>query len=152
LTIAVLELSTKRNLVSGTSRFFGAIIVSMQIGFGINAGTRFSDFVLKTDILSNGLQTSCSKDAQVHFAFIPFMFVIAVLCWNLLLNASVRQWPAMLIISAVGFTVTSVCGETSSDLATVAAAVAVGIASNLWARYTSQPSVILIISVRSFHF
>ena len=102
LTVAVLELSTKKNLVSGTSRFFGAIIVSMQIGFGINIGTRLGDWMLTTESnhLSVLLQTACSATTQIGTAFVPFLFVLTILCWN----GAVESLQLLLVSVRVYFT------------------------------------------------
>lgn len=152
LTVAVLELSTKSNIVSGTSRFFGAIITSMQLGFGISIGTRFASWVLSFSAAAQPasavLNTACNPEMQVARAWIPLLFVTVILSWNILLNAARSQWLGMLVISGIGFGSYSLCAylEAGSDLATVFSALTIGMAANVWARFTHHPSIVLIIS------
>jgi uncharacterized membrane protein YjjP (DUF1212 family) len=152
LTVAVLELSTKANIVSGTSRFFGAIITSMQLGFGISIGTRFGSWVLSFASAAQAaftvINTACNPQMQVERGWIPFLFVLMIVSWNILMNAARSQWLGMLVISGLGFGVYSLCASLNagSDLATVFSALSIGIAANVWARFTHHPSIVLIIS------
>ena len=94
ITVAVLELSN-RAMVAGTSRFFYAILNSLQIGFGIAIGMRIGQF-------DSAITTSC--DGSLRWYDGPFFFVM-IICYNILLRSSLSQWPGMLLVSSLCYSV-----------------------------------------------
>ena len=94
ITVAVLELSN-RGMVAGTARFFYAILNSLQIGFGIAIGMRIGQF-------DAGLSTSCSGSLDWYHAL---LFIVMVICFNILLCAAFSQWHGMILVSALSYSV-----------------------------------------------
>ena len=99
--------------------------------------------------LSGSIHATCDPNFAIHQVWYPFLFVLLIVSWNILLNAARSQWAGDLVISALGFLVywsLTTKLELENDLASASAALVVGLAANAWDRITHQPSVTLIIS------
>jgi uncharacterized membrane protein YjjP (DUF1212 family) len=93
LTIGVTELAT-RNVVSGTSRVFSALLTAFQLGIGIAIGTNIAVWL-------SSVPLTCSSEfsAWYNFLFFPLTAVSLII----LLNARFKQWPAMFVACAVAY-------------------------------------------------
>ncbi|KAI8592568.1 hypothetical protein BDZ88DRAFT_392162 [Geranomyces variabilis] len=145
LTLAILELST-RNLVSGTVRMFGALFTAMMIGFALSVGP----LLWKEDI-SPLRDDSCAKQQITpmwNFLFFPLMS--ASIC--IFFQAHPRLWPIMMSVSALGFVssyflnMVSALSAQGGQVPTALSALAIGLASNIYARITNQVAVAPILS------
>ncbi|KAJ3160379.1 hypothetical protein HDU86_000713 [Geranomyces michiganensis] len=145
LTLAILELST-RNLVSGTVRMFGALFTAMMIGFALSVGP-----LLWKDEINPLRDDSCMKEQippMWNFLFFPLMSA----CICIFFQAHPRLWPIMMSVSALGF-VTSyflnnvpALSAQGGQVSTALSALAIGLASNIYARVTNQVAVAPILS------
>ena len=94
LTISVMELAT-RNIVSGSARIFYALLLLLELGFGIALGNGLV-FWNKEDI-----PTGCDKDPVNPWFFLP-LFLGTAIPFNVLLDAHPRQWPTMTLTAGIG--------------------------------------------------
>ncbi|KAJ3173110.1 hypothetical protein HDU88_004569 [Geranomyces variabilis] len=145
LTLAILELST-RNLVSGTVRMFGALFTAMMIGFALSVGP-----LLWKEEISPLRDDSCAKQQITpmwNFLFFPLMS--ASIC--IFFQAHPRLWPIMMSVSALGFVssyflnMVPALSAQGGQVPTALSALAIGLASNIYARITNQVAVAPILS------
>ncbi|KAJ3085712.1 hypothetical protein HK102_013899, partial [Quaeritorhiza haematococci] len=137
MTMATMELAT-RNIVAGTARMFYAFLVSMLLGFGLTIGTRLMIWNTR-DVAAK----SCSPVPQ-YFIFLLFLPLTS--CMFMLMQASPRQLPIMISITAVGYGVSFFARQLlNPDSASVIAAFVVGLLSNLYARMTRQMAIVPIV-------
>eukprot|EP00475_Leptophrys_vorax_P026578 TRINITY_DN3761_c0_g2_i1.p1 TRINITY_DN3761_c0_g2~~TRINITY_DN3761_c0_g2_i1.p1 ORF type:complete len:624 (+),score=131.34 TRINITY_DN3761_c0_g2_i1:127-1872(+) len=114
ITTAVMELSNG-SLVSGAVNLFYAVILAIILGFGIAIG---STFVLWTN--QANLASTCPQVINFWFNAL-FIFPIWNLSMYILLHAAPGQWPSMLFVTFVGYSVNQVCSLTfQSDTAATA--------------------------------
>eukprot|EP00128_Syssomonas_multiformis_P010767 Colp12_sorted_trinity150504_noHs@34817 len=137
ITLATTELAF-RSTVSGTARMFSSFLLTVMLGFGLAIGDRL--------VLWNKAPPAGPCPGLDEYWNFLFFFPIS-LGFNVLLKAQPRQFPAMTGVSAVGLLVSYFTSKIfNPETSTVIAAFAVGIAGNLYARLTSSPAIIPIIS------
>jgi uncharacterized membrane protein YjjB (DUF3815 family) len=142
LTLAVRELAT-RNLIAGTTRMFSAFMTSLKLGFGIAIGTALPFW------LTTPLKTAC--DPNMISPWFTIVFFMCVVCgFNVLLDAHFHQWPGMIFVSAIAYAVSEIGAlylpKASAEIVPVIAGFAVGLAGNLYAKFTTHPGVVMIFS------
>lgn len=128
---ASLELQSK-HLVAGSVRMVYAIIYSLFLGFGITIGTVLFGLMYK-DATS---QTQCRDPMSSHWYY---FFVIAFsVCLMVINQAKLKQMPAMMMISLIGYVVnfhSSAYFKRNAQISNTLGALAIGIAANLQARF-----------------
>ncbi|KAF1953029.1 DUF1212-domain-containing protein [Byssothecium circinans] len=128
---ASLELQSK-HIVAGSVRMVYAIIYSLFLGFGITIGTVLFGMMYK-DATS---QTTCKDPMSSHWYY---FFVLAFsLCLMIINQAKIKQMPAMLVISLIGYVVnyhSSQFFKNNAQVSNTLGALAIGVAANLQARF-----------------
>ncbi len=144
--MAVLELATQ-NLVSGTSRLFGALMSSVLLGFGMDLGHRLVFWERPDDWISTA---SCSPVGV--WTRVP-LFLATVLCFSILVKAAPAQWLGMLVLSALSFTTINVATQhLDASSSIVLTSFLIGIGGNLYSYATNSPALIpMLIGERSLN-
>eukprot|EP00475_Leptophrys_vorax_P001501 TRINITY_DN10826_c0_g3_i1.p1 TRINITY_DN10826_c0_g3~~TRINITY_DN10826_c0_g3_i1.p1 ORF type:complete len:527 (+),score=114.72 TRINITY_DN10826_c0_g3_i1:211-1581(+) len=95
ITTATMELSNG-NLISGTVNMFYALVLALMLGFGLAFGSTAVFWVTPSNF-----QSTCKREFSSWWELILFpMFEFTM---YVLLNASVRQWPAMFTTSTLAY-------------------------------------------------
>jgi uncharacterized membrane protein YjjP (DUF1212 family) len=135
LTTAFTELAT-HHLTSGTSRLAGAAVVLLMLLLGVAMAWRLGEvlgFNAQSPLVRFPLPPIATYGAVL---LAPFSFAI-------LFEARAREFPVIWITCIVGFLATILGKEVlGSDLAGGAGALAVGLISNLYARWKDRPAII----------
>ena len=136
LTVATTELGT-RNLISGTSRLMNAVVVFLQLGFGVALGARL---------------TSVFPPLQgVAFAPLPAWtegVAIAVLAFaiTVLLKAGPRDLGWIALIGGASYLAARFgVGFFGPELSAFAGALVLGMLSNVLARFRNRPALVTIV-------
>ncbi len=133
LTVAIEELAT-RNLVAGTSRLMGALMIFASLGVGIALGTTLGHKI----ILSPSAES---------IPLAPWTLYVSILLATLCIGVLFRARPQDLwIISAAGM-FAFVGGRVGAivfgpELGACVGAMSIGVGSNLYARIADRPSTI----------
>ncbi|HWC76721.1 MAG TPA: threonine/serine exporter family protein [Blastocatellia bacterium] len=133
LTTAMTELAT-RELVSGTARLMGAVVIFLEIGFGVALGWQ------ARRLLHVPLALTPSQLPEWTLAV---ALVISALSLSVLLRAQVRDFVWILLAGAIG-----VVGFRSGafllgpELGSFLGALLVGMTGNLYARTLNRPSAV----------
>lgn len=135
LTIAMQELAT-RHLASGTARLSGAFITFLAIAFGVALGNRIGGAVFG------------AVPAAVPTPLPDWAAAIAVVAAGLgfvvVLRAAARDAPWIVVIGAFGMLGGRAGAATLGvELGTFAGALAVGLASSLYERWSHRPGAIV---------
>jgi uncharacterized membrane protein YjjP (DUF1212 family) len=140
LTIAMTELSS-RHLVSGTARLMGAFIVFLGIGFGVALGARIVSL----------LAGSALPPVVVQATGLPawtevLALVIAPLAFVVLLRAERRDAP-WIVLSGILAVLGGRLGAQlfGLELGVFAGSLAVGAASNVYARLLRRPAAVTLV-------
>ncbi|MGE5234439.1 MAG: threonine/serine ThrE exporter family protein [Acidobacteriota bacterium] len=137
LTVALTELAT-RHLVSGTARLMGALTTFLTLGFGVAVGKGLA------------LALFGASDAAPPWeplgAVRALALVVAPLSFCVLLRAAPRDAPWILLVSVIAIE----GGQLGSDLFGVelgafVGALAVGIASDLYAHFLRRPALVTLV-------
>jgi len=139
-TISMGELATK-NFLSGTTRIFYAVMISLQLGFGIAIG---SGLVFWEPVTAR--QQTC---VPPPFWVNVFFVLGASLSWNVLLRGGPRQLFPMTLTSVIAYgssVLFSSVANLSSDLATVLSALMIGITGGIYSKLTHHASFIVIVA------
>ncbi|HXE57782.1 MAG TPA: threonine/serine exporter family protein [Gemmatimonadales bacterium] len=137
LTVAMTELST-RHLVSGTSRLSGAFALFLAIAFGVALGARLVGSLLGSPVSAEPVPLP----AWTGWAAL----VVAPLAFTVLLRAAPRDAPWIVLAGAVAVLGGRLGAQAlGPELGVFAGAVAVGIASNLYARRLDRPAPVLLV-------
>jgi uncharacterized membrane protein YjjP (DUF1212 family) len=141
ITMAVAELITK-NMVAGTARIFYAMLVALELGFGMAIGAMF---VFWRDEASFIERDVCSP-LNPFIQFILF-FVVST-TFNILFGAHPTQWPVMTATALSSYSIAKFVAWRAlrPEIGTVLAAFGVGIVGNIYARLSGQASIIPILS------
>ncbi|ORY06960.1 DUF1212-domain-containing protein [Basidiobolus meristosporus CBS 931.73] len=138
LTTAVIELAAK-SLISGVVRLVYALVMAFMLGFGLSFGSNIWKAI---DSSSFELETCSSVNPYWYFLLCP----INAVTYSIFLNATPRQWPFMILLSAVGF---SVSYFTSKVLdATTSAAIstfAIAVIGNVYSRITHNLGYVAVL-------
>jgi uncharacterized membrane protein YjjP (DUF1212 family) len=136
LTIALTELAT-RHLASGTARLAGAVVVFLTVGFGVAVGNRLGQALVGAAGMA---PTVAALGWTEWLALLLMPFAVTVL-----LRAQPRDAPW---IFATGF-LAVVAGRLGASLAggelgSFFGALAVGVSSNLYARWIGRPAAVTL--------
>lgn len=134
LTVAMTELAT-RNLVSGSARLAGAMLVFLTIGFGVALGGRLGGWLFGAPAASVPQALPAWTEAVA--------LVVVALAFTVLFRAHPRDAGWILAAGAVALLGGRLgAGLLGPQLGALLAAVMVGAGSNLLARYTDRPAAV----------
>ncbi len=136
LTIAMTEL-TARNLVSGTSRFIGALIVFFGMGFGVALGRQISVMIFGASIIGDPILLPDWTEV--------IALIIAPLSLAVLLSAQVRDFIWILFVCVLAI-ISSRVGSTTfgPELGPFVGALMVGLASRVYSHTLKRPSTVTL--------
>lgn len=136
---AVSELAS-RSLISGTSRFFYAIVVALQLGFGLAIGSRL---VLWRKVDINEVVTGCKISTPGWL--IPLWLLLMCESFNVLLNLRWRQHIPSTINAIVAYASSYTLAKvTDGDTVTAISAFCVGISSIIIAKVIGRRDRFLV--------
>lgn len=144
LTVALSELAS-RHLSSGTARFAGAIMVFMTITFGVAIGSQLGGALFAAPAGALPALPPAWADLAALAA--------APLALTVLFRAPLAEYPWILAVGVAGFLTARAGGAlVSPELGMFAGALAIGLASRLYARLrrmpevmTSVPAILLLV-------
>ncbi|KAK9710505.1 pheromone-regulated protein prm10 [Basidiobolus ranarum] len=131
LTSSVLELASK-NSISGVIRLVYALVLAFMLGFGLNIGSQ-----AWRAIDSSTLKSEVCYTVNPYWQFLLIPILAVGYCISL--NASFRQWPPMLTLSFIGYTVSYFTSQ-AMDV-TISAAIssfAIAFIGNVYARISHR--------------
>lgn len=134
LTTAVRELSTQ-HLISGTARMMGAIATLLKLTFGT--------IVAVQACVLFGIQPQQFDGEQLAPMIEWAAVVAAALSFAVLFKSPLRYVPVVIASVSLGYACTQVAGGLSPAFGTFLGSVAVGAASNLFARLTDRPGALV---------
>ena len=141
LTVSMTELATE-NLVSGTARLMGAIMVLLKLVFGLIMGVFAAQLIYPQNV----------TEAQSHsmgysFPYIALAIISASFAFTFLLEARFRDIKWIIISAFLGFGIFKLCTLYLSDpfAPTFIAALTVGLAASLYARYLKHPAITILL-------
>lgn len=134
LTVAMTELAT-RNLVSGSARLSGAMLVFLTIGFGVALGGRLGEALVGTMPSSPPLALPAWTEAVA--------LIVVALAFTVLFRARPKDLGWILASSTVAL-VGARAGAAllGPQLGVFLAAVLVGVGGNLLARFANRPAAV----------
>jgi len=137
LTLAMMELST-RNLIAGTSRFSGAMMVFLLLGFGVALGRR-------VDVVLPPAPPSVPVEALPGWAIAPGLLVVA-LALAVLFRARRGDFP-WILLAAVAAATGARAGALwlGPELGAFLGALGLGVVSNGIARLRRRPSIVTMV-------
>lgn len=137
LTTALSELAS-RHLASGTARLSGAFITFLGIGFGVALGNRLGAEVF-------GAVPALGASAAPGWTSLAALLV-SPLCAVVLLRAAPRDVPWILVASIIGAEAGRMgAAGLGRELGAFAGAFAVGLASNVYARWRRRPPDVVLV-------
>ncbi|MGH7729823.1 MAG: threonine/serine exporter family protein, partial [Candidatus Eiseniibacteriota bacterium] len=137
LTVSLTELAT-RNLVSGTARLAGAGMAFLAIGFGLALGARLAPAV--------GAAALTAPSAPLPAWTEWVALVLAPFTLTVLFRARPRDAGVILAAGVVAFGVARIGTRAGGgELGMLAAAFAIGLIGNLYARAARQPAAVPIV-------
>ncbi len=137
LTTALTELAT-RHLASGTARLAGALVTFLTIGFGVALGSRVGE-VLLGPVQAGG-------DAVALPWAEPIALLVAPTAMVVLLRAPARELPWLLVTGTLGYFGGRMGARwLSPELGMFAGALALGLASNLYAWLRRRPATTVLV-------
>lgn len=137
LTIAMVELAMK-HVVSGTARLAGAVMVLLVIGFGIVLGQAIVDHTVGS--------TPIVIPAKPPWYFDLGTILVATVCMSILFQAHLRNAWVMVVAGLIAF-YSARYGTmyVGPEVGVLGAAMAVGVASNLYARIFDKPALMMML-------
>jgi uncharacterized membrane protein YjjP (DUF1212 family) len=137
LTVAMTELST-RHLASGTARMSAAFMTFLGIAFGVALGNTLSGELF-------GAAANLLPAASPTW-LIPVVLLLAPLGFVVLLRAEPRDAPWIFVMGVLAFYASQLGAIIfGADLGSFVGAFAVGVGSNLIARFLDRPSQIYLV-------
>ena len=137
LTIAMSELSTK-NLVSGTARFSGALVLFLSMGFGVALGSKLVESILGTPHIAEPTALpGWTELAALIIAPISFMILLRA-------HRIDGVWIMFAGALAVGGSRLG-AHALGPELGVFVGALTVGVASNLIARLRDRPAAVTLV-------
>jgi uncharacterized membrane protein YjjP (DUF1212 family) len=137
LTVALTELGT-RNLVSGTARLAGALLSFLAIGLGIALGVRLSPVLGVATLELPALPLPAGSEL-VALALTPFALTV-------LFRARPRDLGVIAASGILAFAIARfVSRGAGSEVGMLAAALAIGLFGNAYARAFHKPAVVPIV-------
>lgn len=133
-----MELSA-RHMITGTIRFGYSMLYALFIGFGLEIG---SSLYTALDPGRPSDLGSCNDPVSPWF-YIPLYPVVAITV-GMTFGASVRQWPAIVLCSCLGMTVTYFAGTaiSQSQLVATIGAFSIGMFGKLYSRITGDLALV----------
>jgi uncharacterized membrane protein YjjP (DUF1212 family) len=137
ITVAVNELATQ-NLASGTARIAGAMTTFLTMIFGVVMGYGMADWLMNlppsNEFQPLGIEWSIA-------ALLPIALTFCVL-----FRSRIQDVSWILLSTTVAFATVKIAGVYLGPMAaTWTAALAVGLFSNLFARYRNRPAAIMLM-------
>ena len=143
ITMGFVDLMTK-DIISGTSQVFVGVLISAMIGFAMDLST--STYASMSDRSYADVVADSVCEHSIDPNWYPLMCLIAALGFNILLESHRIQLPAMIFIASGCYLVYYYIEIlTNNEIATILAAFAASLLSNLYSRRTGQPAVVYII-------
>lgn len=137
VTVAMIELAT-RNLVSGTARLAGAAGTFLAMGFGVALGTRLI-------ALAVGAPPAVTPVPLPPWTEVPAL-MLAPIGFTILLRARPADGPAIAVAGALAYGGARVGSMLlGPELGAFVGAVALGAASNAYARTLRRPQVVPLV-------
>jgi uncharacterized membrane protein YjjP (DUF1212 family) len=135
LTVSLIELST-RNLVSGTSRLTGALLVFLQLGFGVALGSQVAKFLPRATL---PVPVTPGVEDLLALALVSAALVV----W---LRARPKDLGSIALVSAAGYVGARLgVALLGPELGPFVGALLVGMSSNLLARLRNKPAMVTIV-------
>ncbi len=137
LTLALNELATG-HLVSGTARFSGAIMTFLKLGLGVGLGQRMAEFLPGTVVESTAI--------ALPYWTLWAALIITPLALTILFRARLQE-----VVWITGAAIVAFWGARYGvallgvGLGAVVGALMTGLISNLFARITHRPAVVLVV-------
>jgi len=137
LTIAMVELAMK-HVVSGTARLAGAVMVLLVIGFGVVLGQTIVERVLGTP------EMIIPADLPWYVDLVTIL--VASVCMAVLFQAHLRHAWVMIVAGLIAF-YSARYGSMyfGPEVGVLCAAMCVGVASNLYARFFDRPAMMMML-------
>lgn len=135
LTTAVRELSTQ-HLISGTARMMGAVSTLLKLTFGTVVAVQACELL--------GILPRQYDGAALAPAIEWGAVVAAALSFAVLFKSPLRHVPVVIAAVLLGYACTQIAGtRVSPAFGTFLGSVAIGAASNLFARFTDRPGALV---------
>jgi uncharacterized membrane protein YjjP (DUF1212 family) len=146
LTVALTELST-RHLVSGTARLSGAMVVFLGLGFGLALGAELGSFLGLELRGMLGAETAALVSRAPLPAWAEWVaLVVAPLAFTVLLKASARDAPWILLACAAAFLTSRFVGASlGEELGAFLGAFVVSAGSNVAERLFRHSSMVTAV-------
>lgn len=137
LTISINEFAT-RNLVAGTVRMMGALVLFLEIGFGVAVGMKLASLVVPAGV---ALEPSPLPPWTLAAAL-----VLAPLSFTVLFQASWRDAGWIIAAGALAFAGARIGAQAfGPELGAFTGALLVGAGSNLHARLLRRPASVTLV-------
>ncbi|MDP2439779.1 MAG: threonine/serine exporter family protein, partial [archaeon] len=148
LTTGIAELAVK-SIISGSSRFFSAMICAVQLGYGIVIGSEIVAWYDQADAsLQRALHEGCSLAPSPFL--LPLFLVLISLTFNILLNCPLSIWVFTSGAALLGGGLFALLGGggyavMDDQLALAVSSFAVGVCGQLVALIRGHQSLVTII-------
>jgi uncharacterized membrane protein YjjB (DUF3815 family) len=150
--MSLVELLT-RNMVTGTSRLFYSLTLTILVGFGLDSGAAVVAFVLNvpkipplTDEDGDGSYDGVCKPFSHSVKYI-LLFFPGALALILNLNSHYKQIPIIMLTATIAFLITDAwTSYLTPQLASALASFTSCVISNIYAKYRGVPAIIPTLS------
>ncbi|KNC99286.1 uncharacterized protein SPPG_05540 [Spizellomyces punctatus DAOM BR117] len=140
ITLALVELAT-RHMISGTTRLAYGLTMTGLIGYGLDLGSTLATRVLHIPKVPEEGSGTCADPVTPLWQLV--LFLPTSLALSMSINAHLLQLPFMTFISAIGYAVYYLADQlVAVNLSSAIGAFAVGVASNVYARWTGIPAIV----------
>ena len=141
VTMSMLDLSTG-NPVSGTSKFMSSVITAVNLGIGVVAGISVGKL---TGVDEENILNSSSYGSTPEW-FLPICIIVTTFPSIVLLDAKLSHSIQYIFGSAAAFYLSSYAGEfVGQAFGSWLAAAGVGVIGNAYGRFSTYPSIELIL-------
>jgi uncharacterized membrane protein YjjP (DUF1212 family) len=135
LSVAMTEVAT-RNLISGTSRLMGAVLVFLQLGFGVALGQ-------KIDLLLPPGPAHVEVLDLPGWVY-PITLFMVVLSLAILFRARLRDTGFILLTGGLAYAASRIGAHfVGPELSAFIGALALGICSNIYGRWLNRSALVL---------
>ncbi len=136
VTVAMTELTT-RNLVAGTARLSGALVLFVILAFGITLGSR-------AVILLAGLPPAIPPTPP-GAAYTAIALLATALGFVVLMRAHARDISGIVLVGGIGFLASSVASRMGPEIGVFVGAVVMGIGANVYGKLLHRPEAVALI-------
>jgi uncharacterized membrane protein YjjP (DUF1212 family) len=137
VTTAIRELVT-RNLVSGTARLMGALLLFFQIGFGVALGWKLARLVSTASMVT--------KPQPLPYWTLLLALTISPLCFAVLFRVQPRDLVWIMLSCWLSFSGARLgAALLGPELGVCVGAIAIGVWSNLYSRLSRKPAAIPLV-------